>query len=150
MHSRLCWYVAYHWVKQLHERTAYRPSGQAQVGEDPIPYRVLEGLIALADFLVGETMTLENPLTEAKKRKSIYDRIPKEVVTNASTLARDLQWRAKQMLANTKGEDDGFGAKDTGMMLEADRGSKRPRGHSNGDSKASGHKRPRVKNVTVS
>jgi hypothetical protein len=151
--SRLCWYVAEYWVKQLRERTAYRPSasGQAHSGEDPIPIRVLEGLNALAEFLVGESSTLENPLTDAKKRKSIYDRIPKEVVTNASTLARDLQWRARQMLAKAKeGEDEGAVAADQGQAVEAERGTKRRKSQSNGDSKANGHKRPRLKNVTAS
>lgn len=87
-------------------------------------------------------------MTDAKKRKSIYDRIPKEVVTNASTLARDLHWRAKQMLASVKsGEEDEASGGAVALASEADRGSKRSRAQSNGASRARGHKRPRVKNV---
>lgn len=87
-------------------------------------------------------------MTDAKKRKSIYDRIPKEVVTNASTLARDLHWRAKQMLASVENrEEDEAPSGTVTVALEADRGSKRLPAQSNGDSRARSHKRPRLKNV---
>ncbi|KAJ9119019.1 hypothetical protein QFC22_003508 [Naganishia vaughanmartiniae] len=100
--DRLCWYVAYHWVRTLQDRKVYRPrltAGQEEPPRDSIASRILHGLVALAEFLVAEVIALENSSTDAKRRKAIHDRIPKEVVVNASGLARELQWRAKQVLA---------------------------------------------------
>ncbi|KAJ9092803.1 hypothetical protein QFC21_006679 [Naganishia friedmannii] len=112
--DRLCWYVADHWVRTLYDRKMYRPraaAGQEEQPHDPIPSRVLHGLSALAEFLISEVNALENPSTDPKKRKAIHDRIPKEVVVNASGLARELQWRTKQVLAE---EGDVEGAMEDG------------------------------------
>lgn len=146
---RLCWYVADNWTKQLQDRTSYRPrpAGQEQPTEDPIPTRVLVGLGSLANFLVNETVALEDPSTDPKKRKAIYDRIPKEVVTNASSLARDLQWRVKQMLKGRPDLDanllDDEGIAQT-VDVDGKNGNKRK--DVSGDGRPSGAKRPRVKN----
>lgn len=148
----MCWYVADHWVKQLRDRMVYRPhaTGQEQPAEEPISQRVLEGLVALATFLVNETATLENPSTDPKRRKTIYDRIPKEVVTNASSLARDLLWRAKQMLTGSKDVDFEFAETGNDAQIIDEIGknglSKKRKKQTNGDGGPSGPKRPRIKN----
>lgn len=146
---RLCWYVADNWVRQLQDRTVYRPrpAGQDQPTEDPIASRVLVGLVALANFLVHETVMLEDPSRDSKKRKAIYDRIPKEVVTNASSLARDLQWRAKRMLQGRQDVDsDLLDPEAEAQTVDVDGKNGKKRRETGGDGRASGPKRPRVKN----
>lgn len=136
-------------MRQLQDRTVYRPrpAGQDLPTEDPIPSRVLVGLVALANFLVNETVMLEDPSTDPKKRKAIYDRIPKEVVTNASSLARDLQWRAKQMLQGRPDVDsDLLDAEAEVQMVDVDGKNGKKRKETGGDGRQTGPKRPRVKN----
>lgn len=147
--DRLCWYVADNWVRQLQDRTTYRPrpAGQDQPAEDPIPTRVLVGLGALSNFLVKETAMLEDSSTDPKKRKSIYDRIPKEVVTNASSLARDLQWRTKQMLQGRPDVNSDFlDEEGVAQTVDVDGKNGKKRKESSGDGRPNGQKRPRVRN----
>lgn len=136
-------------MRQLQDRTVYRPrpAGQDQPTEDPIASRVLVGLVALANFLVHETVMLEDPSRDSKKRKAIYDRIPKEVVTNASSLARDLQWRAKRMLQGRQDVDsDLLDPEAEAQTVDVDGKNGKKRRETGGDGRASGPKRPRVKN----
>ena len=99
--------------------------------KEEFPPRVLEGIEALAEFLVAETRTMERG-TEAARRQA-KEEIPGDRVKDAPALARELRWRVRHAA--------GYASDDEG------RGQKRSRGSSaNGDSVVNGasHKRKRA------
>ena len=93
---RLCWYVADRYCAELRAMRSFRP--RAQTVPQPLHQRILQGLSALADFLVDQASTLEDSTAEDKKRRTIYDRIPAEVVSDPIGLAKELQWRVRREL----------------------------------------------------
>jgi F-box/leucine-rich repeat protein 10/11 len=64
----------------------------------------MHGLVALADFLIGQCDIMENTDTEDKRRKLIYDRIP-DVVKDGPALARELKWRVQRELPKVEAEE---------------------------------------------
>lgn len=68
--------------------------------------RVLESILSLADFLVGESRIIERGVEAAKKESK--ESIPGEKVKDAPALARELRWRVKHALgymSDTEGEN---------------------------------------------
>ncbi|ORX38273.1 hypothetical protein BD324DRAFT_620219 [Kockovaella imperatae] len=95
--DRLCWYVAEKYCAELRSLHAYRPRATAHAPTPPSTV-VLDGLYALAQFLVDQASILEDPRAEDKRRKLIHDRIPAEIVHDPSGLARELLWRVQREL----------------------------------------------------
>lgn len=67
--------------------------------------RVLESLLALADFLVSEARTLEGGGEAAKKEAK--DQIPSERIKDAPAMARELRWRLR-LAAGNLSDDEGL------------------------------------------
>jgi F-box and leucine-rich repeat protein 10/11 len=60
--------------------------------------RVLESILSLAEFLVGESRVIERG-AEAPKKES-KESVPGEKVKDAPALARELRWRVNHALGN--------------------------------------------------
>lgn len=69
--------------------------------------RVLEGLLALADFLVSEARLVERNGGE-KSGKEAKEMVPSERVKDASAAARELRWRVRMRMGMGSG-DEGSG-----------------------------------------
>jgi len=78
--QRLCWYVCERYTRDLKAK-------------EDFPMRVLEGLGALADFLVSEARVIERGPEAA--RKETREQIPGEKVKDPSALAREFRWRVR-------------------------------------------------------
>ena len=90
---RLSWYVGEGHLRDLKAK------------EDLSP-RVLESILSLAEFLVGESRIIERGAEAAKKESK--ESVPGEKVKDAPALARELRWRAKHALgymSDTEGEN---------------------------------------------
>lgn len=109
MFSKLCWYVAEKYLRDLKA-----PSGSS------FSSRVLSSIVALADFLVSEVRILEQGSDAAKKE--VREQIPSERVKDPAVVARELRWRAR--LAAGYSSDDEVGGKKSVNGL---RGMKRKR-----------------------
>ena len=67
--------------------------------------RVLESILSLAEFLVGESRIIERGAEGAKKESK--ESVPGEKVKDAPALARELRWRVKHALgciSDTEGD----------------------------------------------
>jgi F-box/leucine-rich repeat protein 10/11 len=84
---RLCWYVADKYLRDF----------KTTSGSD-LPPRVLNGILALAEFLVSEARTLESGTEGAKKEAK--EQIPVDRVKDAPAFARELRWRVKQAMGD--------------------------------------------------
>ncbi|GLB35227.1 putative protein with domain family that is part of the cupin metalloenzyme superfamily [Lyophyllum shimeji] len=82
MFSKLCWYVGDKTLRDLKS-----PSGAT------FSPRVLESMLALADFLVSEARTLEGGSEHAKKE--VKDQVPSDRIKDAPAMARELRWRLR-------------------------------------------------------
>lgn len=109
--SRLCWYVADKYLRDL----------KSTSGSD-LPPRVLNGILALAEFLVSEARILESGTEAAKKEAK--EQIPVDRVKDAPTFARELRWRVKQAMGY-QSDDEGSGSRSRGSTAVA--GMKRRR-----------------------
>jgi len=87
-----------------------------------LPPRVLNGVLALAEFLVSEARTIESG-TEAAKKEA-REQIPADRVKDAPAWARELRWRVKQAMGYNS-DDEGSGSKSKGSAALA--GAKRRR-----------------------
>ncbi|EJF62505.1 Clavaminate synthase-like protein [Dichomitus squalens LYAD-421 SS1] len=110
--TKLCWYAGEKYLRDLKGKEEFLP-------------RVLEGIEALADFLVSEARTMEHG-TDSAKRQAKED-IPGDRIKDAPALARELRWRArhaagyssdddsrgsrKSKVASVNGETNGIGSK---------------------------------------
>ncbi|KAF6742344.1 JmjC domain-containing histone demethylation protein 1 [Ephemerocybe angulata] len=84
MFSRLSWYVADKYLKDFRNHA-------------DLPHRVVEGILALANFLVSEVRILENGNEQSKKEGK-----------DAPAVARELRWRARLAVGySSEGEDEG-------------------------------------------
>ncbi|EAU88440.2 JmjC domain-containing histone demethylation protein 1 [Coprinopsis cinerea okayama7 len=106
MFARLCWYVGDKYLKDLRTHSEF-------------PDRVMEGILALANFLVGEVRILERGGEQAKKE--VKEQIPADRVKDAPALARELRWRTRLAL--------GYSSCDEGDETVVN-GAKRKRGAS--------------------
>ena len=73
---RLCWYAAEKYLRDLK-------------GKEEFPPRVLEGIEALADFLVSEARTMERGSDSAKRQAK--EDVPGDRIKDAPALARELR-----------------------------------------------------------
>ncbi|KIP03676.1 hypothetical protein PHLGIDRAFT_110576 [Phlebiopsis gigantea 11061_1 CR5-6] len=87
---KLCWYAGEKCLRDLKAKEEFAP-------------RVLEGIEALADFLVAEARTMERGAIE-QARRAAKDEVPGDRIKDAPALARELRWRVR--LANGYVSDD--------------------------------------------
>ncbi|KAG5643910.1 hypothetical protein DXG03_009481 [Asterophora parasitica] len=66
--------------------------------------RVLDSMIALADFLVSEARVLEG--TNDHRKKDVKEQIPSDRVKDAPAMARELRWRLR-LAGGYSSEDEG-------------------------------------------
>jgi F-box/leucine-rich repeat protein 10/11 len=76
----LCWYVGDKYLRDFRSHPDFSE-------------RIIQGILALADFLVAEVRILENGSEQAKKE--VKEQIPADRVKDAPALARELRWRAR-------------------------------------------------------
>jgi F-box/leucine-rich repeat protein 10/11 len=81
----------------------------------------LNGILALAEFLVSEVRILESGTEAAKKEAK--EQIPVDRVKDAPAFARELRWRVKQAMGYPS-DDEGSGSKSKSTTLA---GTKRRR-----------------------
>ena len=67
----------------------------------------MEGILTLAEFLVGEARILESGSDQAKKETK--EQVPVDRVKDAPAVARELRWRVKQALGYSS-DDEGSGS----------------------------------------
>ncbi|KAF5358557.1 hypothetical protein D9756_001773 [Leucocoprinus leucothites] len=91
MFSKLCWYVADKYLRDL----------KARPDQDYLP-RLSQSIMALAEFLVSEARIMEHGSDAAKKE--VREQIPSDRVKDAPVVARELRWRLK--LAMGAASDD--------------------------------------------
>lgn len=106
--DKLCWYVAERYTHELRQASAFRPIATKHAEElsgELGCRRVLEGLLALARFLIKQTRMLEDASIEYKKRKLIYDRIPHDKVKDPLGLAHELRWRVRAAMGEASDDD---------------------------------------------
>jgi hypothetical protein len=76
---RLCWYAGERYLQDLKSKEEF-------------PHRVLEGIQALAQFLVSEVRNMERGAEQVKKEAK--EQVPVDRVKDPAALARELRWRA--------------------------------------------------------
>ncbi|KAH9946403.1 Clavaminate synthase-like protein [Epithele typhae] len=115
--SRLCWYAAEKYIRDLKAKEEFPPP-------------VLEGIEAIAEFLVQETRTMERG-TDAAKRQA-KEEVPGDRIKDPHAVARELRWRARHAAGYASDDDS--------------RGHRRTKTAVNGDTSANGasHKRKRT------
>ena len=87
---RLCWYAAEKYLRDLK-------------GKEEFPPRVLEGIEALADFLVSEARTMERGSDSAKRQAK--EDVPGDRIKDAPALARELRWRVRHAAGYSSDDD---------------------------------------------
>jgi len=107
--GRLCWYVADKYLRD------FKSSSNLSLSS-----RVLNGILALAEFLVSEARILESGSEQAKKEAK--EQIPSDRIKDAPASARELRWRVNQALGYHS--DDEGSSKTKGTVLA---GTKRKR-----------------------
>ena len=88
---RLCWYAGEKYLRDLKAKEEFPP-------------RILEGIEALAEFLVAETRTMERG-TDAAKRHA-KEEVPGDRIKDAPALARELRWRARHASGYSSDDDN--------------------------------------------
>lgn len=91
-----------------------------KAGNVALPARVLNGILALSEFLVSEARALETGSDQAKKEAK--EQIPSDRVKDGPAMARELRWRVKLASGYTSDDEDTGGSR-KGKTLVA--GSKR-------------------------
>ncbi|TXT09207.1 hypothetical protein VHUM_02681 [Vanrija humicola] len=110
--EKLCWFVAEKNVFDLRALRAYRPGAKPATVTKPVD-RVLRGLVALAHFLIKQVRMMEDPETDDKHRKLIWNRIPAEV-QDPGALAHELLWRVEQELPDSWEDEEEVKVEETG------------------------------------
>ncbi|KAI0807049.1 jumonji protein [Fomes fomentarius] len=113
---KLCWYVAEKYLRDLKAKEEFPP-------------RILEGIEALADFLVSEARTIERGTDSAKRQAK--EEVPGDRIKDAPALARELRWRVRHAA--------GYSSDDDGRSHRSAKG----RSGANGEATANGTKRKR-------
>lgn len=93
--NRICWYVAEGYVRLLKTK------------EQPIPQRVLEGLVELMDFLMSEVRLIEGVGNDVG-RKEAREMVPGDKVKDPGALARELRWRLRVAVDGESGDEGGL------------------------------------------
>lgn len=90
--QRLCWYVGEKYLRDIKAKEEFTG-------------RVLEGLLALADYLVCEARVMERDGEPA--RREAKEHVPADRVKDAASVARELRWRVRLSLGmNSDDEED--------------------------------------------
>ncbi|EMD34482.1 hypothetical protein CERSUDRAFT_140998 [Gelatoporia subvermispora B] len=116
--TRLCWYAGESYVRALKAKEEFSS-------------RVLEGIEALADFLVSGARTMERGSDSAKREAK--EQVPGDRIKDAPALARELRWRVR-LAAGYPSDDEGRSSRKTKVT------SHEPAAVTNGV----GHKRKRL------
>jgi F-box/leucine-rich repeat protein 10/11 len=85
-----------------------------KAGNAALPGRVLNGILALSEFLVSEARILETGSDQVKKEAK--EQIPNDRVKDGPAVARELRWRVKLALGYTS-EDEDIGGSRKGKNL---------------------------------
>jgi hypothetical protein len=99
---------------------------------EDFPSRVLESLVALADFLVGEARIMEgragaqNAHTDAARKES-RDAVPTDKVKDAPALARELRWRVRNARGVSSGDEGPGNRRGKSLSAPKENGVKRKR-----------------------
>lgn len=109
--GRLCWYVADKYLRDLKSSSSLSLSS-----------RVLNGVVALSEFLVSEARILESGSEQAKKEAK--EHIPSDRIKDAPAFARELRWRARHALGY-QSDDEGSSSRNKSTTIVA--GTKRRR-----------------------
>lgn len=115
--SRLCWYAAEKYLRDLKAKEEFSS-------------RVLESVEVLANFLVAEARAIERGSDHAKREAK--EQVPNDRVKDAPALARELRWRVR-LARGEPSDDEGRGhrklIKSTGSVdsLSNGAGTKRKR-----------------------
>ncbi|KAH7103811.1 Clavaminate synthase-like protein [Auriculariales sp. MPI-PUGE-AT-0066] len=80
---KLCWYVGEKYLRDIRAKEEFSE-------------RVLEGVAALADFLVGQVRLMER--SSDSQRREAKDAVPTDRIKDAPAVARELRWRVRQAL----------------------------------------------------
>lgn len=78
--TRLCWYVGERFYRDLKAKEEFS-------------MRIIEGMSALADFLVGQVRIMEGGSEQA--RREAREQVPADRVKDAAVVARELRWRVR-------------------------------------------------------
>lgn len=113
---RLCWYVGEKYLRDIRAKEDFPP-------------RVLEGLLALSDFLVSQARLIESGADPA--RREAKESVPGDRIKDAPAVARELRWRVRLALEAPSDDEGGGGKKVNGH------------GHANGAKAAHATKRKR-------
>ncbi|KAF9510800.1 hypothetical protein BS47DRAFT_1299804 [Hydnum rufescens UP504] len=89
--STLCWYTAEKALKDLKAK-------------EEVPTRVLNGLDALATFLIREVRIMERATSSDPARKDSKDQLP-AVIKDPAALARELRWRVRVAAGGESGDE---------------------------------------------
>ncbi|KAG9003942.1 JmjC domain-containing histone demethylation protein 1 [Tulasnella sp. JGI-2019a] len=134
--QRMCWYVAEHYLQLLKttSTTSTQTSSSTPATDDQsIPQRVLEGLVALSDFLMSEIRLIESgggrggTEVVVAGRREAKDMVPLDRVKDPSALAREFRWRVRMAVDGESGDEGGGkgaikGAKGKAVTLKRKRG----------------------------
>ncbi|KAG8874642.1 JmjC domain-containing histone demethylation protein 1 [Tulasnella sp. 331] len=119
--QRICWYVAEHYVQLLKTplNTTSTTTAAASTlntkdsNQLPISLRILEGLVALSDFLMSEVRLIESggghggtDVVVAGRREA-KDMVPPDRVKDPSALAREFRWRVRMAVDGESGDEGG-------------------------------------------
>ncbi|KZV91594.1 Clavaminate synthase-like protein, partial [Exidia glandulosa HHB12029] len=113
---KLCWYVGEKYLRDIRAKEDFPP-------------RVLEGLLALSDFLVSQARLIESGADPA--RREAKESVPGDRIKDAPAVARELRWRVRLALEAPSDDEGGGGKKVNGH------------GHANGAKAAHATKRKR-------
>lgn len=94
---RLCWYVGEKYLRDIRAKEEFSP-------------RVLEGLLALSDFLVAQARLIESGVDPA--RRDAKESVPTDRIKDAPAVARELRWRVR-LAMEAPSDDEGGGGKKT-------------------------------------
>ncbi|KAI0747786.1 Clavaminate synthase-like protein [Daedaleopsis nitida] len=89
--AKLCWYAGEKYLRDLK-------------GKEEFPPRILEGIEALAEFLVSEARVIERGTDSAKRQAK--EEVPGDRIKDAPALARELRWRVRHA-AGYSSDDEG-------------------------------------------
>ncbi|KAF8484388.1 hypothetical protein JB92DRAFT_3028837 [Gautieria morchelliformis] len=117
--TRLCWYAGERYLRDIKMR-------------EDFPSRVLESLVALADFLVNEARIMEgrtgsqNVHSDAARKES-RDAVPADKVKDAPALARELRWRVRNARGVSSSDEGPSNKRGKSLSAPKENGVKRKR-----------------------
>lgn len=108
-------------MSDLRGLRTYRPGAKPSTIAKPVSH-VLRGLVYLARFLIRQVQMMEDPKTDDKHRRLIWNRIPNEV-QDAGALAHELLWRVEQELPDSWEDEEEVKVEEAGTKGRKKKGS---------------------------